>query len=131
MQTRYWHVVVCAIVATVIFGLADFFYLKHVGELPSLRTIWWLSVLVPMLCGSIVTLGCGGASLGARIIGAAACGVMVGLLYTGVSAKLGHNGAISIGEIVANGLLRRFIFSMFSTFGAIFTELKWADPELK
>jgi hypothetical protein len=130
MPKRYWHIGLCAIAATGIFGIADFVYLGNVGNLPDLRTIWWLSVFVPMLCGAVVTLGCGGVTLAKRIVGAAVCGVAVGVFYAGVSAFLGHGSGISMGEIVTNGMWRIFIFSIISVFGAIITEVKLPDPDL-
>jgi hypothetical protein len=131
MAKRYWHIGLCAVAATGIFGMADFVYLGNVGELPDLRTIWWLSVFVPMLCGAMVTLGCGGATLVKRFVGAAACGASIGVFYAAVSAFLGHSSGILIGEIATNGVWRIFVFSIFSVLGAIITELKLPDPDLK
>jgi len=131
LNKRYWHIGVCAVAAAGIFGVAEMVYFRNLGELPGLTVLWWLSVPLPMLCGSIVTLGCGGATLGERIFGAMVCGVMAGVFYTAVSAVLVHGHGISAGEIATNGLWRMFIFSIFSTFGAIFTELKLPDPDLK
>jgi hypothetical protein len=130
MAKRYWHIPLCAVAATGIFGIADFVYLGNVGNLPDLRTIWWLWICVPMLCGAMVTLGCGGESLGKRFVGAAICGAAMGVFYTAVSAFLGHNDGIRVGEIAANGMWRIFVFSIFSVFGAILTELKLPDPNL-
>jgi hypothetical protein len=130
MAKRYWHIPLCAVAATGIFVIADFVYLGNVGNLPDLKTIWWLSICVPMLCGAVVTLGYGGESLGKRFIGAAVCGVAMGVFYTGVSAFLGHSGGIWVGEIATNGMWRIFVFSIFSVFGVIITELKLPDPDL-
>lgn len=124
IRKRFWHIGVGAVAAAVIFGLADFTYLNHIGELPSLKTIWWLSFFIPMLCGSIVTLGCGGATLGERFFGAAVCGAIVGILYTAVSAMLVYSIGISVGAVASNLLWRIFIFSIFAFFGAVITELK-------
>jgi len=131
IRKRFWHVGMCAVVAAVIFGLADLAYLKNIGKLPDLREIWWLSVLVPMLCGAVVTFGCGGATLGERFFGAVICGAIVGMLYTAVSTILVSGGEISIGTVTTNLLWRIFIFSIFSFIGAVITELKLGDPELK
>jgi hypothetical protein len=131
MANRYWHIGLCAVAATGIFGIADFVYLGNVGDLPDLRTIWWLSVFIPMLCGAVVTLGCGGATLVKRIVGAAVCGATVGVFYAAVSAFLGHSSGISIGEIATIGVWRIFVFSIFSVLGAIIAELKLPDSDLK
>jgi len=130
MAKRYWHVPLCAVAATGIFGIADVIYLGNVGNLPDLRTIWWLWICVPMLCGAMVTLGCGGATLAKRFVGAAICGAAMGVFSTTVSAILGHSSGILIGEIATNGVWRIFVFSIFSVFGAILTELKLPDPDL-
>jgi hypothetical protein len=130
LKKRFWHIGVCAVVATVIFGLVDVAYLKYSGELPGLKTIWWLSVFLPMLCGSVVTFGCGGATLGERFFGACVGGAITGILYSAVSAMLVFSDGISVGAVTANLLWRIFIFSIFSFFGAVITELKLGDPDL-
>ena len=125
MKPRYWHVGLYAAAAAVIFGLADFVHLRNTAELPSLREIWWLVVFVPLACGAGVTLGCGGAALWRRVIAATVCGVVVGLLYTAISAILQYNGGI-----MASCAWRVFIFAVLSTAGAVVTELKLPDPDL-
>ncbi len=130
MAKRYWHIPLCVVAATGLFGIADFIYLGNVGNLPDLGNIWWLWIGVPMLCGAVVTLGYGGQSLGKRFVGAALCGAAMGVFSTAVSAFLGHSGGIWVGEIVTNGMWRIFVFSIFSVFGAILTELKLPDPDL-
>jgi len=130
MKNRYWHIGMCAIAASAIFGAADYAYLLRVGELPDLKTIWWLTILVPIACGALVTLGGGGAEIWKRIIGAAVCGLTVGIFYTAVTAVVGHGMDIASGDIAAKLLWRLFLFSMLSSLGAILTELNLADPDL-
>jgi hypothetical protein len=131
MEKRYWHIGLCAVAAAGIFGIADFAYYRSVGDLPDLKAIWWLSVLVPLVCGAVVTLGCGGATLGKRFVSAIVCGVAVAVFYTAVSAMLGHSGGIGAAKIVASCIWRIFVFSLFSLMGVIITELMLGDPELK
>jgi hypothetical protein len=130
MAKRYWHVPLCAVAATGIFGIADVVCLDKVGSLPDLKTVWWLWICVPMLCGAGVTLGYGGESLMKRFVGGAICGAAMAVFSTAVSAFLGHSAGIRVGEIVANGMWRIFVFSIFSVFGAILTELNLPDPDL-
>jgi hypothetical protein len=130
MKPRYWHVGLCSIAAAGVFGLADFAYLRRTGELPALKDIWWLAVAVPLVCGVAVTLGCGGAGLSKRIVAAASCGAVVGILCTAVSAVLSHSGGVVAEGIVAGCVWRIFIFAVLSTIGAIATELKLPDPDL-
>ncbi|MFQ6035481.1 MAG: hypothetical protein ACE5NM_06480 [Sedimentisphaerales bacterium] len=131
MEPRYWHVGLCAVVAAGVFGLADVAYRSYMAELPGLKDIWWLIVAVPLVCGTAVTLGCGGAKLGKRISAAAICGVLVGVLYTAVSAMLGHSSANEADNIMAICLWRVFIFTILSAIGAVITELKLPDPDMK
>jgi hypothetical protein len=83
-----------------------------------------------MICGAVVTLGCGGATLGKRFIGEAVCGTVTGIFYTALSAMLAHSSGILAGEILTSCMWRIFIFSILSPIGAIITELKLRDPDL-
>jgi hypothetical protein len=124
MKPRYWHMGLCAAGVAGIFGFADFVYLDNTGALPGLKEIWWLVVLVPLICGTVVTLGAGGTALWKRIIEAAVCGAVAGVLYTAASTMLGHAHRVTVGEIATYCLWRTFIFAGLSTVGAIITELK-------
>jgi hypothetical protein len=130
IKPRYWHVGLCAAAATAILGLADFVYINRTGELPSLKNIWLLVIALSLVCGVVVTLGCGGATVGKRIIAAAACGILIGLLYTAFSIILSQNSGIVAENILARGMWRIFIFAILSTIGAIVTELRLPDPDL-
>jgi len=121
-KPRYWHAGLCAVATAGIFGLADFIYLRNIGELPGLRDIWWLVILATLACGAAVTLGCAGAALGKRIVTAAVCGILAGAIYAGISFFFSHEGGI-----VASSIWRMFIFAILSTIGAIATEIKLPD----
>jgi hypothetical protein len=122
-KPRYWHVVFCAAGAAAIFVLTDLIIRNAAGVVPSLKDIWWLVVLVPFVCGSIITYGCGGAALMKRVATAAVCGVITALVYTAVSVPV-FNAELSSGDIASGCVWRIFIFSIFSAIGAIITELK-------
>ncbi len=121
----------CAVIAAFSLGSVDYNYLNNVGNLPGLKDIWWLAGLVPLVCGATVTFGCGGAVLWKRIVAAAACGAVLGLLYTAMSAILGHAGLFTIGEIITVCAWRIFVFAVLATIGAILTELKLPGPDLE
>ena len=121
-KPRYWHAGLCAVAAAGILGLADFIYLRNIGELPGLRDIWWLVILATLACGAAVTLGCGGATLGKRIVTAAVCGALTGAIYAGISVFFAHEGGI-----VASSIWRMFIFAILTTIGTIVTEIKLPD----
>jgi len=118
-KPRYWHAGFCAVVTAGIMALADLIYLRNIGELPGLRDIWWLVILATLTCGAAVTLGCGGAALGKRIVTAAVCGVLAGAIYAGISVFLSYHGGI-----VASCVWRMFIFAILTGVGSIVTEIK-------
>ena len=128
LRPRYWHIFPCAIAGAGIFGLADLAYSRNLGTMPDLVDIWWLLVLVPALCGMAVTLGAGGARLSRRIVGASACGGLVGILHSAASFILGFSSPVAVGEIASGLVWQVFSFSIVSTIGLLLTELKLPEP---
>jgi len=123
LKPRYWHILLCAAIASGVFGLTDLIYLYISGGLPGLKDIWWLAMAVPLFCGAAVTRWAGGALLWKRIIGGAVCGGMVGVMYTAVSAMIVHGGLAGIGQLAAGGVWRVFVFTILSTIGVVLTEV--------
>jgi len=128
IKPRYWHVGLCIIAAVIPFALADVTYLRTTAEMPGLRNVWYLVVLVPLVSGALVTLGCGGAALTRRILAAATWGMLTGLAHTIFSVVLAHVKALDMDGFVATCLWQMFIFAILSTAGAIATELKLPEP---
>ncbi len=128
MKPRYWHVGLWAMAAASILGFTDLAYLANLKNLPSLKDIWWLIVVLPVAMGAAVTLGCGGAALSRRIVAAAVCGVLAVLLYSVISWILSHSTTIVGGNILISAAWRIFIFAVLGTIGAIATELKLPEP---
>ncbi len=131
LAPRYWHAGLCAVIGAGIFGMIDLIYFQKVGYLPASGGLWWLSFLLPLTLGAVVTLGCGGAGFFRRIAAAACCGAATGLIYTVVTAVEGFGAGIRAGELVTAFLWRVFVFLIFSTIGAMITELRLPDPELR
>jgi hypothetical protein len=127
LKPRYWHVGLVAVVAA--FGLAsvDYNYLQNASNTPGLKDIWYLVILVPLACGGVVTLGCGGAKLWKRFVAATICGAALGLLYTVVSGLLVEK--MPVGDIAKACVWTVFIFAIVSTIGAISTELRLPEPK--
>lgn len=122
---RYWHIPIILFLATTIFGFADNYYLQTYMVFPLLKNIWYLTLGVPLMVGAFLTLGFGGASMGKRIGSAAACGIILSVLYILISFNLGLNE-----KIIEHWSWRAFIFTIFSTIGAIITELKIPDSDI-
>ena len=124
MRPRYWHVVLCAVAGTGIFVSADWLYMDQFGALPGLKVIWGFAVIVPLLIGTVVTLGAGGAALWKRIAGAALCAVAVGVFSAIVSGLFGTSTPVGASTIAIIGIWRAFVFTMISVLGVLLTEIK-------
>jgi hypothetical protein len=123
MQPRYWHMILCAAVGIGVFVITDLFYMGKFGDLPGLREIWGIALMVPLLCGAAVTLGAGGAGGWKRIVGAVVCGIMIGVFSPVVSAGFAANNPVGISGTVITGIWRAFIFTMLSVLGLLITEI--------
>lgn len=126
--SRYWYVPLCAVGMAIVFGLADFVYLQTSGSLPRLREIWYAVFILPLLCGSVVTLLAGGVVLWKRFLSATAAGLLAGLIYTFTSYFIAGS---TQAQLPANWPYRLFIFALLATVGAIATELWLPSPEIK
>ncbi len=127
---RYWHVPVSALVAALLFALADWFWLRQTGSVPTLRSIWYATAILPALCGSAVTLYAGGMQLWKRFVSAAAAGLLAGLFYTAATVL---TISLSGSDIAApvRWPFRLFFFAVFACIGAIITELRLPEAELE
>ena len=130
IKPRYWHVGLCAVTAALIFGFVDFTYLTNLGELPSLKDIWWLVLALPVAAGAAVTLGCGGARFGRRVVAAVVCGLLAALFYTVISGLLSRSSQIIVANIIVSGVWCIFIFAVLATIGAVVVELKLPEPKI-
>ncbi|MCU0285088.1 MAG: hypothetical protein MUF15_01695 [Acidobacteria bacterium] len=128
---RYWHVPLIATAAAAILAAADHMFLQYIGIMPTLYDTWWLALLVIFIGSAVITLGCGGAPIGKRIISAVVWGVMTGFLYTIFTAYWVMEGNFMLNEILISGIWRVFIFTVFAPIGALITELRLPDPDLK
>jgi len=126
---RYWHIGLCMAAGVGIFVAADLHYLNTFGELPNLKEVWFLSLIVPLLCGVTVTLGAGGAAISHRVIGAVICTAGVGVLSTLISGIFGPVNSIGLSDIVVVCLWRFFVFTILSVVGLFLTEIKLPEPE--
>ncbi len=128
LTPRFWHVVPIGILGAGLFGLADYLYLNQAGTIPALKQVWWLVIVVPFVCGSLVTFGAGGASLTRRVGAAAVCGSLIGILSLLPPTLLGANTLTGAGDLISNGLWRVFLFGLVSTVGVLLTELRLPEP---
>ena len=130
-DSRYWHIGAYALAAAAVFSVVELIYFSNTGQLPGLKDLWWLAIPVPVFCGVGVTLGCGGATLQRRFIGAVLCGFLAGLLATIVPLYIAQNGGIPMAGVVVGGMWNVFVFSIFAVIGAFTAELNIPDPEYR
>ena len=136
MKARSWHVGLIAAGAIAAFALADVLCIWAWGAAPSLWNIWPLAVFLPLLAGLAVTLGAGGATLGRRVVLAAACGVTVAAASAATNVALGHLavsappvGALGfLGGLTKAALWRAFLFTLLAVVGTLLTEISAPEP---
>ena len=85
--------------------------------------------MMPLLCGTVVTLGAGGASISKRVIWGALCGGMLGILFTAISRFVGYDGLVEASELMTRGVWSVFLFTIFSTIGVLVTEVSADEPK--
>jgi hypothetical protein len=86
-------------------------------------------MVIPILCGIGVTLGCGGAKLWKRIVAAAISGGLIGILST-VAVAIINRGRAPVSDLVILCAMHTFVSAVLATIGAILTELILPDPDL-
>jgi len=128
-RPRYWHAGLCAIAMAGLLCLGQFLA-SNPDQPAGLRDVWYIVILLGLGCGVVVTLGCGGARFGRRLLAAAGSGVIAGALYAAASAAWVYSGPVEISGVLTDLAWGAFIFAILSTFGAVITELKLPDPEL-
>ncbi len=124
LKPRYWHVILCVFIATAIFILVDYLYIKIFKRLPNLTDIRLLAISIPLLCGCAVTLFARGAALSKRIISAIISGISISIFHTIFYTLFKMANQVKFSEIAIFCLWQVFIFTIFSTIGALLTEVK-------
>jgi hypothetical protein len=129
--SRYWHIIPISAITAGVMGWVDYLDIKEMGTIPKFGDLWWLCFVMPVLAGSAMTLFARGTAIFKRIVSAAACGTLSALLYTVLTLIQTANAQISAGQYITAFIWRIFVFTLFSAIGAIITELKLPDPDLK
>jgi len=124
MKPRYWHIPVYALLGAACFVLPDYSSVTELQTFASLKDVWYSAIFGPLLCGSLVTLGAGGASLSKRIIGGSLCGCLIGILSTVIPSVVGYGSGVGIADMVSHGIWRAFVGSVISSISVILTEIK-------
>ena len=121
-KPRYAHMPLVIFIGTLIFLFIDLFYKKGLSVPISLKSIWPLAILIPLTCGTFVSLFARGLSLNKRIVYSSLTGITMSLLS--VLPFFIFTSNIPTYETVISGLWRLFVFTILTTIGAIITEIK-------
>ena len=130
MPSRYWHSVVITIASAVTLSAANYGYFVKTGVMPDLKQIIPAIILVPLILGSIITLGCRGASLWNRIIATVISSIFTGILHNIIITAIHFSGQMEIQVFTVDCLWKAFIYTIIAVPGALITELIIPDPDL-
>jgi len=125
-KPRLWHIPILILFFSALYGTSDFIFLTYSSFLPAIKEVWWLGIALSLILGSLITLFAGGLLFSKRVILSAVSGIIVGILYSGISYYLGFESSI-----IAECFWRFFIFVVFTTIGTLITELGLGDPDQK
>jgi len=137
LKPRRWQVLPCVLLGLALLAAANCVYAHRAGCLPSLKDIWWMTVLVPIFCGTLITLTAGGTVFFRRVVQAFTGGAVMGVLYFLMHMLLGQwENFAGINPQAAEGakwygllIWPAFLFSIFSAVGALLTELQLPEPD--
>jgi len=129
LPERTWHAVPAAVGAAALFAAVEYLFWSITGEDPRLKNVWPAALLIPLLTGSAVTLGAGGASLGRRVMTALYTGVgaavLYGVLHTLLGSLVFRAGSVAVGFV--EGLLSGSLLSALIPAAGIFAvAFAWA-----
>ena len=127
--SRIFHVLPLAAVAAAALVATQYYFGQHLGRFPTLGNHWWAMLLVALVFGSMATLTAGGATLGKRIIGAALCGIVTGIVFLLASVALTSWISPPPDRILSGTVWLIFALTVFSPIGAIVTEVSLPEPQ--
>lgn len=123
LMPRYWHVPVCALTGALVFCVANLVWFQTKAGPGGLKEMWMFTLAIPILSGALVTVNAGGLEMWRRVVGGALCGAAMGLCLTVLYALPGISETATFGSVVVGGVWKIFVFTIFSTVGAVVTEL--------
>ena len=137
LAARIWHIPLTAIVAATLFAMAHSGYYAKTGILPDadnkwfIKPLFWLVFLVPVVAGTVIARYAGGLSRVKRIGSSAVCGLSIGILYSFVAYKMAQHWNPEQAQLLVPIIWRSFAMAIFCTIGALITEIRMRDQDLK
>jgi len=137
LKPRNWHGPVLAVAGVAAMGTIAALCRSAYGVLPGLGDIWSAVAVTAVVVGALATIWAGGKTFGKRINLAILCGFATGvgyaLVYPAINflPALGGGGpaAVSVHQVVQNGMWAVFFFTIIAAISALLTEINL--PEVK
>jgi hypothetical protein len=123
---RYAHAPAWILTGAALLAGLDFAWFKFTGDVPALKTIWWIGLWVPVFVAAFVSRGAGGASLGRRISLGTLSGAVTGILCAAGNTFLpAFYGVAQPAEgLPVKILWYVFLFTVLATVGAVVAETR-------
>ena len=137
LKTRLWHTPLLVLLGTSVLAFAHYLYYTHTGIAPTsdnkwfIKSLFWGVLLTPLLAGCATTAFAGGLSRGKRIIAAAFTGLLIGIAYSVAAFRMEQTWNLEEIQLWVPLIWRSFAMTIFCTIGALITEIKLPDPDLK
>ena len=128
LPPRHWHVIACFLAGMgLVVGLDLILGGAEKGQ-PGLKQIWYLALAGPLTWGAVIAAFGRGAARWRRVIGAAACGAVIGAGSAVASGMMmGIIGPDTMAVFV-NAVWRTFVFTIGSVIGALLAEILMPIP---
>lgn len=133
LTARIWHIPLAAVASVGIFAAAHYGYFAQSGIAPTtdnkwyIKPLFWLVLLLPLAAGWAATRFAGGLSRVKRIVSAAICGLLIGVVYSLVACRMEQNWDIEQTQWLVPMIWRTFATTIFCTLGALITEIRMQE----
>jgi len=137
LSARLWHIPLTAVVAVAVLAAAHYRYFIKAGIAPTPDNKWYIKPLfclvlfAPLATGWATTRFAGGLSRIKRIVSAAICGLLIGVVYSLIAGKMEQNWELENVQWLVPMIWRSFAMAIFCTIGALLTEIRMPDQDLK
>lgn len=147
LSARLWHIPVIAVVFAGILAVAYYLYYTQTGTAPSADNKWFMSIkpyfelsvkpflamlaVLLMIAGGLLTRFGGGLSRMKRILAAIICGIFVGVGFSVIAFYLEGSWQLEQIQLLLPMVWRIFAGAVFCTIGALITEIRMSDQNLK
>ena len=130
LKARFWHVPLITVFGVGMFWACNQYLYQQFNGLAGLGSIWIAVLVIPWLCGTIITRMAGGMVIWKRIVSGALCGMSIAVLQVALFTSLGWAGDMSLADILINGFWKVFVYTIVSTVGVLSTELSLPGNKL-